>query len=182
MAQRHERTQARRAALQLLYSAELTDTLASEVVESGVTPAESGDIDSYARMLIAGVEEQTATLDSYIKEASQNWALTRMPIVDKTILRVATFEMLFVDTVPMGVSINEAVELAKDFGGADESHRFVNGVLGNIAKRIEQDGGDVCAVDSSQVVEYGDQVVECNDQVVECIDQVVEYGDQPKSE
>ena len=60
-----------------------------------------------------------------------------MPIVDRSILRLATFEMMYIDDVPTSVTINEAVELAKDFGGEDESHRFVNGILGRIAKMLE---------------------------------------------
>ena len=60
-----------------------------------------------------------------------------MPIVDRSILRLATYEMMYVEDVPTSVSINEAVELAKDFGGEDESPRFVNGVLGRIAKRLD---------------------------------------------
>ena len=65
-----------------------------------------------------------------------------MPIVDRCILRLATYEMLFVDEVPVSVAINEAVELAKDFGGEDESPRFVNGVLGRIARQLEEDAKD----------------------------------------
>ena len=71
---------------------------------------------------------------------SENWALARMPIVDRSILRLATYEMMYVDDVPTSVTINEAVELAKDFGGEDESPRFVNGVLGRIARSMEGDG------------------------------------------
>ena len=65
-----------------------------------------------------------------------------MPLVDKSILRLATFEILHVDGVPCSVSINEAVELAKDFGGEDDSSRFVNGVLGRIADYIEETKAD----------------------------------------
>jgi N utilization substance protein B len=60
-----------------------------------------------------------------------------MPLVDRAILRLATFEMLYLDDVPCSVSINEAVELAKSFGGEDESSRFVNGVLGKIAGHLD---------------------------------------------
>ena len=63
-----------------------------------------------------------------------------MPIVDRSILRLAAYEIMFVEDVPTSVAINEAVELAKDFGGEDDSPRFVNGVLGRIAKDID-DGG-----------------------------------------
>ena len=60
-----------------------------------------------------------------------------MPIVDRSILRLAAYEIMFVEDVPTSVAINEAVELAKDFGGEDDSPRFVNGVLGRIAKDID---------------------------------------------
>jgi N utilization substance protein B len=73
-----------------------------------------------------------------ITSTSENWSLERMPLVDLNILRLATFEMLYLDDVPQSVSINEAVELAKNFGGEDDSSRFVNGVLGRIAVIIEQ--------------------------------------------
>ena len=81
-------------------------------------------------------------IDVRLNSTSENWKLNRMPIVDRCILRLATYEMLFVDEVPVSVAINEAVELAKDFGGEDESPRFVNGVLGRIARQLEEDAKD----------------------------------------
>lgn len=60
-----------------------------------------------------------------------------MPVVDRCLLRQTVYEMLFVEDVPISVSINEAVELAKQYGGEDDSHKFVNGVLGKIARQIE---------------------------------------------
>ena len=71
------------------------------------------------------------------------------PIVDRSILRLATFEMMYIDDVPTSVTINEAVELAKDFGGEDESHRFVNGILGRIAKMLEGEEGQEADAPSS---------------------------------
>lgn len=62
-----------------------------------------------------------------------------MPVVDRCLLRQTVYEMLYVDDVPISVSINEAVELAKQFGGDDDSHKFVNGVLGKIARQIEEE-------------------------------------------
>ena len=62
-----------------------------------------------------------------------------MPATDRCLLRQSVYEMLYVDDVPISVSINEAVELAKEFGGDDDSHKFVNGVLGKIAKEIEEE-------------------------------------------
>jgi transcription antitermination protein NusB len=72
-----------------------------------------------------------------IGEVSENWAVTRMPLVDRNILRIATYEILYDAEVPPSVAINEAVELAKVYGGEDSS-KFVNGVLGKIALRREE--------------------------------------------
>lgn len=134
---RHERTTARRVALQVLYTAEIKGTTASEVVEAGSFPSEEGPLSAYAQDLVRGVEQHRIAIDGSLKAAAENWSLGRMPIVDRSILRLATYEIMFVDEVPTSVAINEAVELAKDFGGEDDSSRFVNGVLGRIAKDVE---------------------------------------------
>ena len=72
-----------------------------------------------------------------------------MPVVDRAILRLATYEMLYVDTVPISVTISEAVELAKAYGGEDESSRFVNGVLGRIALKLEAEAAAGAAADGA---------------------------------
>ena len=134
---RHERTVARRVALQVLYTAEITGTPAVEVAQSGTFPTEEGPLSDYAVSLVRGVTEKCLAIDAALKSAAENWSLGRMPIVDRSILRLAVYEMQFVDDVPVSVAINEAVELAKDFGGEDDSPRFVNGVLGRIAKEAD---------------------------------------------
>jgi N utilization substance protein B len=68
-----------------------------------------------------------------IERTSDNWVLSRMPLVDRNILRLAVFELLYLDDVPDSVSINEAVEMAKIYGGEDSS-KFVNGILGRLAE------------------------------------------------
>lgn len=135
-ARRHERTAARRIALQVLYSGEIAERAPSDIVAAGAVIDEDGAFSNYARRLVEGVDAHQRMIDSCLEEASENWSLMRMPIVDRSLLRLATYEMLYVDEVPMSVSINEAVELAKEFGGEDDSPRFVNGVLGRIAQRI----------------------------------------------
>ena len=92
----------------------------------------------YAVMLVQRCEAHRTAIDKHLTSTSENWSLARMPVVDRCILRMALCEMLFVDDVPVSVAINEAVELAKAFGGEDESPRFVNGVLGRIARSLEQ--------------------------------------------
>lgn len=134
---RHERTTARRVALQVLYTAEIKGITAAEVVAEGTFPFEEGTLTDYALDLVRGVENNRIAIDGNLKAAAENWSLGRMPIVDRSILRIATYEILFVEDVPTSVAINEAVELAKDFGGEDESPRFVNGVLGRIAKDVD---------------------------------------------
>lgn len=136
-AKRHERTSARRAALQVLYTSEITDESPAAIAESDRYLSDEGPLSDYALMLVRGVEAHRVTLDKYLVATSENWSLSRMSIVDRSILRLATFEVMYVDDVPTSVAINEAVELAKDFGGEDESPRFVNGILGRIAKMLE---------------------------------------------
>ena len=136
-AKRHERTSARRAALQVLYTSEITDESPAAIAEGNRRLEEDGPLPEYALKLVLGVESHRCAIDDHLAATSENWSLARMPIVGRSILRLATFEMMYVDDVPTSVTINEAVELAKDFGGEDESHRFVNGVLGRIAKMLE---------------------------------------------
>ena len=138
-AKRHDRTRARRAALQVLYSGEINQASPSQLVDEGLAlQDESEKLSNYAISLVYGVDSHRMGIDACLDQVSDNWALDRMPIVDRSILRLAVYEMLFVDAVPVSVTINEAVELAKDFGGEDESSRFVNGVLGRVAKLIEE--------------------------------------------
>lgn len=141
-AKRHERTSARRAALQVLYTSEITDESPAAIAEGDLRLEEDGPLPEYALKLVLGVESHRCAIDNHLAATSENWSLARMPIVDRSILRLATFEMMYVDDVPTSVTINEAVELAKDFGGEDESHRFVNGILGRIAKMLEGEEGE----------------------------------------
>lgn len=138
-AKKHERTRARGNAVQMLYTSDIQGCPASQLLHEGCIPAEMGELSDYAVMLIEGVEEHLEVIDGHLAATSENWALSRMPIVDRSILRMATYEMVYVKDVPISVSINEAVELAKDFGGKDESASFVNGVLGRIAKELEKE-------------------------------------------
>ncbi len=135
--QKHQRSVARRMALQVLYTGEIKAASPTQIAEDGNFPSEEGVLSDYALTLIRGVESHQSAINHQLMGAAQNWSIMRMPIVDRCILRLATFEMVFVEDVPTSVAINEAVELAKDFGGEDESPRFVNGVLGRIAKDLD---------------------------------------------
>ena len=139
-------SQARAAAVALLYSSDITEKGVVKIVEGGAYPTEDFEVPEYAEELVRGVAAHRRTIDKYLSQTSENWALDRMPVVDRAILRLAVYEMLFEDNVPVSVAINEAVELAKAYGGEDESSRFVNGVLGRIARNLEAAGGVVVDV------------------------------------
>ena len=136
---KHERRAAREAALSLLYSGDIAEASATDLIESGSYPVDI-ELSDYAEGLVNGVVEHCDEIDARLASTSENWAVDRMPVVDRAILRLAVYEMLHVEDVPISVSINEAVELAKSYGGEDESARFVNGVLGRIARTLEPEG------------------------------------------
>lgn len=148
-AKRHERTVARESALALLYSSDITDESVADIVDAGQYPADDIEFAPYAEALVRGVQAHRAEIDERLSSTSENWALDRMPVVDRAILRLAVYEMIYVDEVPVSVTINEAVELAKAYGGEDDSSRFVNGVLGRIAAGIDAEASSEVA-DSAQ--------------------------------
>lgn len=128
-----ERTRARRQALQILYQREITGQSVASILETRSYNDEDGEPSQYARDLALGTEVNGETIDGEIEATSQHWSLMRMPFVDRNILRLAVYEILFEPDVPDSVAINEAVEMAKAYG-TDDSPKFVNGVLGRIAE------------------------------------------------
>jgi N utilization substance protein B len=130
----HERTRARRQAMQILYQRDITGEAVSRILGLKTYSDEDGEPDEYCRTLVTGVERYLQSIDDTIGEVSENWAVSRMPLVDRNILRIATYEIVYDGEVPPSVAINEAVELAKVYGGEDSS-KFVNGVLGKIASK-----------------------------------------------
>lgn len=152
-AKRHQRTAARRAALQVLYSAELVNASAADILDQGAYIEDEDKLSPYAITLAKGAAFNVGEIDAYLKEASENWSLDRMPVVDRCILRLAVYEMIYEDKVPVSVTVNEAVELAKEFGGEDDSSRFVNGVLGRIAKRLDPEADIELAEEAAEDAE-----------------------------
>lgn len=138
----YDRTVARRKAVQLLYQAQILGQPLYEVLNTTSFIEEIGVLPEYSRALIRGLNEHLEEVDACLSQSSDNWSLDRMPLVDRCILRLAVYEMRFVGTVPVSVSINEAIELAHEFGGEDGSGSFVNGVLGNIARSDEMSKTD----------------------------------------
>lgn len=128
-----ERTRARRQALQILYQSEITEQTVAAILLDESYSDEDGEPSDYARELATGTEQNAGVIDAEIEATSQHWTLMRMPFVDRNILRLAVYEIMFEPDVPDSVAINEAVEMAKAYG-TDDSPKFVNGVLGRIAE------------------------------------------------
>lgn len=95
-------------ALQVLYQAEILETDPATIIEEGRLVDETQLLGNYARRLIEGATADQEAIDAELVEASENWALDRMPVVDRSLLRMAAYEMRSVDEVPISVSINEA--------------------------------------------------------------------------
>jgi N utilization substance protein B len=90
-------------------------------------------VKDFTTHLVKGVKENTKEIDSTISKYATNWQINRMAVVDRNILRIATFEILYINDIPPNVSINEAVDIAKKYGDTD-SGKFVNGILDKISK------------------------------------------------
>lgn len=136
------RRMARELALQLLYQRELSADEASEDVQASLDGIDlSTDAGRFCKELIEGVIGRLGELDSIIEPYLEHWSLERMSVVDRNILRLAVYELRFMDDIPFKVSIDEAIELAKLFG-SDESGAFVNGILDHLAKEIKVDSAE----------------------------------------
>jgi len=140
-----ERTRARRQAMQILYQREITGEPVDAILASGSYNTEDGEPTDFCRELVLGVSEHQDSIDATLGAISEHWTVHRMPTVDRCILRLAAYEILFLAEIPASVSINEAVEMAKVYGGEDSS-KFVNGVLGRLAEQyatqVEPEGED----------------------------------------
>ncbi|MCF6508208.1 transcription antitermination factor NusB [Blastococcus sp. MG754426] len=124
------RTKARKRAVDVLYEADVRGRERVELLRERVADG-NPPIPDHAIRLVEGVAEHGARIDELIETHTAGWSLQRLPDVDRAILRMATFELLWVDDVPDAVVIDEAVELARAIS-TDESPRYVNGVLGAI--------------------------------------------------
>jgi len=154
----HSRTFARYYALRLLYQLEVAELLLADLLKEGsqiITQDSAEDClhlceqrptcqqfhffelyddepKGYALDIVQGFEDNRADIDMLLESVLEHWSLYRMPAIDRNIVRLGSWEIMYNDSVPDSVAINEAVTLAKEFGGEDSS-KFVNGVLGKIA-------------------------------------------------
>jgi N utilization substance protein B len=127
------RRKGRELALQALYQMEMTGDPSPKALESFLSHFEgNARAKEFAHRLISGVAAHKEEIDRIVGRAAEHWKLTRMAKVDLTILRMATYELLFCPDIPMNVSMDEAIEIGKRYGSG-ESPTFINGVLDQVA-------------------------------------------------
>lgn len=132
------RTRARSLALQALYELDLTGHPQDSVLGSRAADYDLEEpLEAFARRLVAGVLPIRKELDAYIAQHAPEWPIDQISVIDRNLIRMATWEFAVSGETPIKVAINEAVELAKRYG-SDSSPRFVNGVLGSLAERSEE--------------------------------------------
>ncbi|WP_164218079.1 transcription antitermination factor NusB [Virgibacillus sp. YIM 98842] len=121
---------ARKKAFQILFQLDINDNDPDQAIHDFL---EDGVSDPYLTMIVKGVADNKTKLDKVIADHLENWSIQRIASVEKNILRIAVYEILYSDDIPVNVSINEAVELGHIFGD-EKSGKFINGVLSKIKK------------------------------------------------
>ena len=142
------RRAARELALNIIYQVDVCGMPFDEALETALEftdlsnlsskdPGKADEVREYARTLVSGIRENRAELDESITQLAQDWPLDRQPSVDRNILRLALYEMKYVDSVPPVVAVDEAVEMAKKFS-TEDSGKFVNGVLAGYLRKLNE--------------------------------------------
>jgi len=136
-----KRTQAREFAMQILYQMDIThdnsDACLNNFWHGRSDEAIDASIKEFSSNIVKGVAENLKVLDGKISQYATNWQLSRMAVVDRNILRMGAFELIFCEDIPPKVSINEAVDLAKRYSGA-EAGKFVNAILDKIKLELNR--------------------------------------------
>lgn len=132
-----DRSHARRVALQVLYELDTTNHPIDEVLSNNIDYSPSRrSVRGYITHLVRGILQYQAKLDTVLQKYAPNWPIDQVAVIDRNILRLALFELGVETRTPIGVAIDEAIELAKLFG-AENTPRFINGVLGTIADNVD---------------------------------------------
>jgi transcription antitermination protein NusB len=126
------RSKARKRALDVLYESELRGVALGATLPDRIA-ANDPPVNPYTVRLVEGVAERRHRIDELLEAYSEGWTLARMPVIDRNLLRIATYEILYVDEVPDAVAVSEAVHLASELS-TDESSGFVNGLLARLVE------------------------------------------------
>ncbi|WP_257348022.1 transcription antitermination factor NusB [Pseudalkalibacillus decolorationis] len=129
-----KRRQAREKAIQSLFQIDVSEVNREDAISHVLNEDEGKD--DFLVQLVEGTTDHLDEIDETIKQHLERWSFDRIGNVDRSVLRLAVFEMLFIEEIPINVTFNEAIDLAKTFGG-DESGRFVNAVLSKISKSFQ---------------------------------------------
>lgn|SRR5450830_1445349 len=132
-----KRRRSRVKAVILLYQSDLLNKGVASIISSEMDFQKR--IDEFTIKLVMGVEKNKIEIDNQIRHVAENWTLNRISIIDRNILRMAIYEMLFEEDIPLKVSVDEAIEIAKILGQKDETPKFVNGILGKILTNLNID-------------------------------------------
>lgn len=127
------RRKAREYALQMLYQYDISHEVEHLINEFWSSKEASDNVRKFSNNIVEGVIKNLTIIDNKISQSAKNWSVNRMAVVDRNIIRIAVFELLFIKDIPVKVTINEAIEIAKRFAGEDSSS-FVNGILDRILK------------------------------------------------
>jgi len=131
-----KRRRSREFALQVLYQLEITKQEALRTLAQFQEHFSEGvERDDFVERLVLGVSEHRKEIDRLIEQYSENWRLDRMNMIDRNILRMAAFELLYCEDIPPKVTLNEAIDLGKRYG-TDESGSFINGILDRIQNEV----------------------------------------------
>lgn len=133
---RISRRKSRQDAIIILYQKDLLDKDVSAIIENEILFGKK--IDAFTEELVKGVAENEKSIDAIIKNVVENWSLDRIATIDKNILRVAIYEMYYKKEIPLKVSVDEAIEIAKMLGQKEDTPKFINGVLGKILMDMKQ--------------------------------------------
>lgn len=129
------RSEAREQAFIVLFEKIFDDESTIAQIVENAREAELIKINTFAETLLNAIEENIDAVDSVIKENAKGWTIARLPKVSLAVLRLAIGEMMYIDEVPAGVSVNEAVEITKKYGTVEDAS-YINGVLGSVAKAL----------------------------------------------
>jgi transcription antitermination factor NusB len=136
-----KRREAREQAFILIFERSINHDTTEEIIDAAEMSSDVR-IDEFAEKIAAGAEKNEAVLDGYIEQSIRGWKMNRLSKVSLALLRMAVYEIMFEKEIPVSVSINEAIDLAKKYGGSEDAP-YVNGVLGSVAKLVgEKDEAD----------------------------------------
>jgi len=133
---RTTRRKSRENAVILLYQSDLLEKDIEKIIENNLLAGKK--YDSFTLKIARGVTKNKEKIDKILMDTVENWTLDRIAIIDRNILRVAVYEMLYEDDIPLKVSVDEAIEIAKVLGQKEDTPKFINGVLGKILSNISK--------------------------------------------